>query len=700
MGSFEKFKPQLRAGHTFAPHSSDGKLIFELEDGSQQVTLPHDADTILKLMDGSRSIQEIVEEVFRLGQRVRFKSLVSTIEKLKQHHCFLNQADAPESEFQTRPEIFDKSETWWERPLLSVTILRRWQLGRTLQSLFVLIANASLFIAVAFILDHLMHLRERSVFSSDFLKINDSYLQGVGFFLIWASLLVSTKTLYKALLSLLLIGRVSQMRVTLNFYSLSLRLHDEALYLSSRRRNGVLAAISVGISQFFIFALIASVFPNWAHLHDVFLVSLILVLIDLNPYRKSELTSFFNIVYNKDSVAHLLPYLKSRSLLAIVPRDQKVANETIYAAYSTLAIAWTLAAFNLGIGLLNHNFANLLSSIMYGQPLESIAAGVIFLGICVTTAYLVFDLGRTVLQNFLPPLLAPILRLRAQHQAQPPLTDLTQTMPRLLELPIFANVRPPAIRFLIDNSFVRSYKKGRTIIRQDTSSTELFLLLSGEVVVRKRHPTGGVTDIATLRSTTAFGENTLLENRPRSADVVAKTNVTVIAIPRDALDQLSKNSEFLGDHESIIDRLRLGQYISASELFRDAPSEAVGLFLNQGEIMHVPQGQRIIGEGQNDKDFFLLIRGAVQVETSGRTISRLTSGDFFGEMALLLNRPRSAHVTTLEECTLLKLSAERFWQVIAKHLSLAVFLETISEMRRNVIDEKMTDKGLRPRQQA
>jgi CRP-like cAMP-binding protein len=125
----------------------------------------------------------------------------------------------------------------------------------------------------------------------------------------------------------------------------------------------------------------------------------------------------------------------------------------------------------------------------------------------------------------------------------------------------------------------------------------------------------------------------------------------------------------------------LGQYISSSELFREAPKEIVSLFFNEGQVLSVATGRQVIEQGRTDKDFYLLIRGAVDVISDGRLIAELTQGDFFGEMALILNSPRSASVMTKEPCRLLKLTAQQFWNVLSQNAAIALYLETVSENR-------------------
>jgi CRP/FNR family transcriptional regulator, cyclic AMP receptor protein len=52
----------------------------------------------------------------------------------------------------------------------------------------------------------------------------------------------------------------------------------------------------------------------------------------------------------------------------------------------------------------------------------------------------------------------------------------------------------------------------------------------------------------------------------------------------------------------------------------------------------------IVHEGAKGDELFLLLEGRAVVSRSGKTLTRLTAGDFFGEMAVIDGRPRTATV--------------------------------------------------------
>ena len=61
--------------------------------------------------------------------------------------------------------------------------------------------------------------------------------------------------------------------------------------------------------------------------------------------------------------------------------------------------------------------------------------------------------------------------------------------------------------------------------------------------------------------------------------------------------------------------------------------------------LSLPAGTKLIEEGRQGHEFFLLVDGIVEVSATGREPKTLGAGTFFGEMALVSSRPRNATVT-------------------------------------------------------
>ena len=78
----------------------------------------------------------------------------------------------------------------------------------------------------------------------------------------------------------------------------------------------------------------------------------------------------------------------------------------------------------------------------------------------------------------------------------------------------------------------------------------------------------------------------------------------------------------------------------------------------------VPAGKLLVEEGTTGHEFFLIVSGEAKVTRAGRKVAMLGPGSYFGELALLDRRPRSATVKSETELTVLVLSQRQFYGVL------------------------------------
>ena len=85
----------------------------------------------------------------------------------------------------------------------------------------------------------------------------------------------------------------------------------------------------------------------------------------------------------------------------------------------------------------------------------------------------------------------------------------------------------------------------------------------------------------------------------------------------------------------------------------------------------VTAGKIITVEGAVEREFFIIVDGKATVSRNGRTVAKLGPGSYFGELALLDRKPRSATVTSDTESLLLVLGQRQFNGMINAVPSLA-----------------------------
>ena len=80
-----------------------------------------------------------------------------------------------------------------------------------------------------------------------------------------------------------------------------------------------------------------------------------------------------------------------------------------------------------------------------------------------------------------------------------------------------------------------------------------------------------------------------------------------------------------------------------------------------GELDTYGDGQQVVREGEPGDEFYVVNSGKLRVDRGGREINNLTSGDYFGELALLDPAPRNATLTTVGgPASLIKLTRGAF----------------------------------------
>ena len=124
-------------------------------------------------------------------------------------------------------------------------------------------------------------------------------------------------------------------------------------------------------------------------------------------------------------------------------------------------------------------------------------------------------------------------------------------------------------------------------------------------------------------------------------------------------------------------------------LFREVPETDLQAMAELMRERRQPRGSLILTQGDEGETLFLIRSGQVKISVvaeDGREVilSVLGAGSFFGEMALLDDQPRSAHVFAMEETQLLGLRREDFRAQLARspQLGIALLRELSRRLRR------------------
>ena len=106
----------------------------------------------------------------------------------------------------------------------------------------------------------------------------------------------------------------------------------------------------------------------------------------------------------------------------------------------------------------------------------------------------------------------------------------------------------------------------------------------------------------------------------------------------------------------------------------------------------IPAGTLLFQEGDKGEEMFIIQSGKVKISKRIRgvekTLATLEKGEFFGEMAILNDKPRSASAETLENCEMLVIDRKTFDALIRGNSEIAVrFIKRLADRLRETNEQ-------------
>ncbi len=194
-----------------------------------------------------------------------------------------------------------------------------------------------------------------------------------------------------------------------------------------------------------------------------------------------------------------------------------------------------------------------------------------------------------------------------------------------------------------------TYKPGTTIFKQGDLADKFYIIIRGQVEIIIEHISGREVIGARLGSGQFFGEIGLLENKNRTATVrvSAEEEAVLMGLDKNTFSQLMIDSKLTYEMIASLMRQRLvaDQMLAALENLDSDNLTNLGFQL---ERLVFKPGETIFSKGDPSDTFYFIEKGEVEVvqpvDDAEVIVQRLGSGQFFGEIGLITNRPREATV--------------------------------------------------------
>ena len=247
---------------------------------------------------------------------------------------------------------------------------------------------------------------------------------------------------------------------------------------------------------------------------------------------------------------------------------------------------------------------------------------------------------------------------------------------------------------------------------QRDENTKTFIPIDASIDLSVNSP------LAQLGAGELFGEMTCRTFQPRSATVQAREDCVMVEMLRVILDMLMgsrevdavtkaatkvkvptfKGTTFKTDLDRKYRERSLNNHLRSVPLFASVDETFLALLNQKVELVTFGKSQVICKQGDPADAFYLIRSGMVKVANAlpGGEMVRtyLGRGDYFGEIGLLFNQPRSATCTALDTVSLVKIGKPDFEQMLANFPKVKETLTEVAETRLKASQKKELPRGL------
>ncbi|HJS27084.1 MAG TPA: cyclic nucleotide-binding domain-containing protein [Actinomycetota bacterium] len=229
--------------------------------------------------------------------------------------------------------------------------------------------------------------------------------------------------------------------------------------------------------------------------------------------------------------------------------------------------------------------------------------------------------------------------------------------------PMFDDLPEDLLSDLAGRVTLGRYPAGKPIFRQGDRPDAFYVVRTGTLHVVEEDPdTGKDRVLRMLGPGDVFGELGLVNGAPRSATVRPVVDSELFVIDESTFDRLLAGMITKQDVEPT---LQMAAELRALRPFTSLASSDIGLLMEHGHWVNVAPHEAIIREGEQGDAFYAVGSGKLEVFRDEQLIGTLGPGSHFGEVALLMDVPRTATVLAKTPVRVFRIDREAFDKVIA-----------------------------------
>jgi CRP-like cAMP-binding protein/Zn-dependent protease len=229
-------------------------------------------------------------------------------------------------------------------------------------------------------------------------------------------------------------------------------------------------------------------------------------------------------------------------------------------------------------------------------------------------------------------------------------------------LPMFEDIPVDALNEIAGRVRLRGLGDGQPVFRQGEQPDAFYVVRTGVLeVVEEDSESGGERRLRDLGRGESFGELGLVTAAPRAATVRAIGSAEVFEVGKGAFDHLLADKLHLPDFEPTLQQVA---ELRGLHCFAGLSTAQLWELLERGGWVSFAPGERIMREGDFGDSFYAISSGQVDIVKDERLVTTIGRGSYFGEVALLMEVPRTATVIARTPVRAFRLDREGFDRLV------------------------------------
>jgi len=222
---------------------------------------------------------------------------------------------------------------------------------------------------------------------------------------------------------------------------------------------------------------------------------------------------------------------------------------------------------------------------------------------------------------------------------------------------LFASLEPHDLNIVIGAMSEEQVESGKRVINQGENGDFLFVVESGELECVIKSPEGEEKVVKTCVAGDVFGELALLYNCPRAASVQSKAGCVLWRLDRDTFNHIVKDS-------AQKKRQRYDAFLSKVPILASMDAYERSQIADALQVENFGDQQTVVTQGETGLKFYIIEEGEAVATRAGVEVMQYGVGDYFGELALLIDQPRAATVICRGPTRLLSLNRVSFKRLL------------------------------------